>query len=699
MNKKSLFSSLTVKVPVKLITFLLIIMVSLSSIVVYMSRSATAKSIDSEVSHLAEMNASKVYSYLENMNAFSHALSKEVRHYSELNRTDAEPILVETLKGVLENDKIFGAYFAFEPNRYFPETPNGLSYYAYRDGSKINVDILNDYDVYSTGDYYTGARDSKNTYITEPYPYKLTTGETVYLITLSTPVTDSQGAFLGVANCDILAESINSIDFDNGGFETAYSTILSSQGMYIADSGDTEKLGSVLGEENKDAEKITAAVKNGDTLLIDGHNEHFGNKKAIVSYIPITLDGTNLRWSSGFIVNKSEVFANQNNMTIAIVLTCAIGILLLSVFTYEIIKRALSPISYVMDLANKMRRCDLSEVNSHTKLPDDELGQLAHIFTETSKDLSIIIKDISFYLNNMAAGNFCVDSQCEERYIGAYSYILSDMKKINEKLSKTLLQMEETSEQVQSGSEQVALGAQSLAQGATEQASAVEGLVTTINDLSNRIKNNADDAGVANELAENAGADVMESNQHMQELLSAMAEINEASTEIGKIINTIDNIAFQTNILALNAAVEAARAGVAGKGFAVVADEVRNLASKSAEAAQNTTALIQNSVLAVENGSKLAHETATSLEKVVEQVKNVEDKIKNIAAASEEQADSVAQIAEGVDQISAVVQTNSATAEESAAASEELSGQSNILKSMMAQFTLRNDHADDTTYD
>ncbi|MBQ6985599.1 MAG: methyl-accepting chemotaxis protein, partial [Oscillibacter sp.] len=41
------------------------------------------------------------------------------------------------------------------------------------------------------------------------------------------------------------------------------------------------------------------------------------------------------------------------------------------------------------------------------------------------------------------------------------------------------------------------------------------------------------------------------------------------------------------------------------------------------------------------------------------------------------------------DQISSVVQTNSATAEQSAAASEELSGQSNMLKKLVSQFTLR----------
>ena len=222
-----------------------------------------------------------------------------------------------------------------------------------------------------------------------------------------------------------------------------------------------------------------------------------------------------------------------------------------------------------------------------------------------------------------------------------------------------------------------------MSQGATQQASAVEQLDATINEISKHIQENAQNAEFASQEATYLGEGIINNNQQMQEMITAMDGSAGARMKMSRIIKTIQDIAFQTNILALNAAVEAARAGAAGKGFAVVADEVRNLASKSSEAANNTTALIENSVKAVKNGTKIADDTAQSLAEIVSKAQEVTDAINKISAASQEQANSVVQVTEGINQISSVVQTNSATAEETAASSEELSGQAQMLKQMI----------------
>ena len=91
----------------------------------------------------------------------------------------------------------------------------------------------------------------------------------------------------------------------------------------------------------------------------------------------------------------------------------------------------------------------------------------------------------------------------------------------------------------------------------------------------------------------------------------------------------------------------------------------------------------------MDHGARISDETAQALLAAVENAKIVVKTVDQISKESEDQAVSIAQETQGIEQISSVVQTNSATAEESAAASEELSGQSQMLKSLVGQFKLK----------
>jgi methyl-accepting chemotaxis protein len=247
-----------------------------------------------------------------------------------------------------------------------------------------------------------------------------------------------------------------------------------------------------------------------------------------------------------------------------------------------------------------------------------------------------------------------------------------------------------SSEQVTSGSTLVSHSSMALSQGATEQASSVEELTASLQEISAQTHTNAQNAEKANELARKAKENASNGNGQMKDMLKAMDDINISSSSINKIIKVIDDIAFQTNILALNAAVEAARAGQHGKGFAVVAEEVRTLAARSANAAKETTDLIESSIKKVEAGTKIANTTAGALGEIVEQVDKAADLVNAIAAASTEQAQGIEQISLGISQVSQVVQTNAATAEESAAASEELSAQAEQLNETISVFKTKN---------
>lgn len=333
---------------------------------------------------------------------------------------------------------------------------------------------------------------------------------------------------------------------------------------------------------------------------------------------------------------------------------------------------------------------DLAQGNLHTMVMGAYKGDHAKIkedLNQTVVSLEAYVGEITGTLKEMGRGN--LNQEITSEFRGDFSAIKNSLNDINMQLSTTLSDIDGVSAQVESGAIQISDSGQALAQGTTEQASSIQELTASIEEVADETKANAVRANEANERAMAVRENAAVGNHQMGKMVAAMAEINTSSQNISQIIRVIDDIAFQTNILALNAAVEAARAGQHGKGFAVVAQEVRNLAVRSSEAAKETTSLIEGSIVKVEIGTRIADETAVSLKEILNEIEKVAELVRNIAQASSDQAREIEQINQGIDQVSMVVQTNSATAEQSAAASEELSGQAQLLKQMVSAFEIR----------
>jgi len=246
----------------------------------------------------------------------------------------------------------------------------------------------------------------------------------------------------------------------------------------------------------------------------------------------------------------------------------------------------------------------------------------------------------------------------------------------------------ESSGSIASASSEISQGNTNLSQRTEEQASSLEETASSMEELTGTVKQNADNARQANQLAAGARDQAEKGGAVVSTAIDAMSEINSASKKIADIISVIDEIAFQTNLLALNAAVEAARAGEQGRGFAVVASEVRNLAQRSAGAAKEIKSLINDSVEKVDEGSRLVNESGSTLEEIVSSVKKVSDIIAEIAAASLEQSSGIEQVNQTVSQMDEVTQQNAALVEEAAAASESLDEQARGLDDLMTYFKL-----------
>ena len=311
----------------------------------------------------------------------------------------------------------------------------------------------------------------------------------------------------------------------------------------------------------------------------------------------------------------------------------------------------------------------------------DEIGMLSSAFNKLIESTKKQIKAAQYVSEGDLTAN--VEIRSNNDVLGK---ALSALVK---SLNRMVIAIVGASEQVSAGANSLSDSSLSLSQGATEQASSVEELTASLEQIGSQTILNAQNADTANKFAKNAKAKADGGNDQMKEMLKAMDEINVSSRSINKIIKVIDDIAFQTNILALNAAVEAARAGQHGLGFAVVAEEVRTLAAKSATAAKETTQLIESSIKKVKAGTEIANDTAAALASIVEEIEKSANLVNSIAIASKEQASAIEQINQGILQVSQVVQSNASTSEESAAASQELSGQAAQLKEIVSIFKIR----------
>ena len=266
--------------------------------------------------------------------------------------------------------------------------------------------------------------------------------------------------------------------------------------------------------------------------------------------------------------------------------------------------------------------------------------------------------------------------------------LMRALQAMNDALTRVVSQVQNGTKAIAIGSTGIAAGNLDLSARTEQQASSLEETAAAMDELTSTVRQNADNAHQANQLALAASRVARKGGAIVGQVVDTMGSIERSSRKIVDIIGVIDGIAFQTNILALNAAVEAARAGEQGRGFAVVASEVRTLAQRSAGAAREIKALIGDSVAQVSNGTRLVREAGSTIGDVVDSVARVTDIMSEISAASNEQRAGIDQVNQAIAQMDQVTQQNAALVEEAAAAAASLEEQAARLAHVAAGFTL-----------
>ncbi|HWR22759.1 MAG TPA: HAMP domain-containing protein, partial [Feifaniaceae bacterium] len=402
MKKKRLFSAgtlkkLSVRIPLLVSLMFTVVMLGLLFIARTMLMNSMTSFTQKDIAALATANADIASEYLETMQLQSKAMASffsqlEGNASTQNDKAKTIQFVREVLFSALDDERIYSVYSAWEPNSYFYNTPDGISFLAYRNGEKNAMDMLNNYNKYKLQDYYGYIKKNLKPHMTEPYVSKLSNGEEVLLVTISNPILDSNGKFVGVASCNIRVDTIGSLDYNLGGYETAYQFLQTDERYYLAHTRDAALVGATSAQAAESEAKSEADAVSGPTLGSDvsfkeNQDELSGRPSYTVS-VPFFVTGIDAPLRSVFVVERAETEHELTATLTAVTLGLAGVLIVIVLILLFVMRRALSPVGDIVTLATDVKNGILdTEVSIRSK---DELLDLYNAVNDirfTSKQL------------------------------------------------------------------------------------------------------------------------------------------------------------------------------------------------------------------------------------------------------------------------------------------------------------------------
>jgi len=356
-------------------------------------------------------------------------------------------------------------------------------------------------------------------------------------------------------------------------------------------------------------------------------------------------------------VRQAESSANL--LIVTIIVFC---LALLVVVSMNVIRALVGPVGRAVQAAHRLRDGDVTVRFDATS--SDEVGQLV----QALGDVTRYLQEMADIADSIAEGDLRRSPKPrsnDDRFGTAFGEMTRRLAGVSRELKSQASGMAAAARQVSSA-------AGDLSGGTSDVAASVEETLSSLEEMRASIAANAGNSLQMEDMANRAADNAAESGRSVEGTVTAMRAIAQK-------ITVIEEISHQTNLLALNAAIEAARAGEHGRGFAVVAAEVRKLAERAQNAAQDIGDVAGKSL-------EVAERSGAQIKQLVPVIQQTANLCQEVAAASREQQTGVEQITHAMSRVDHVTQRNSASAEELSATAEELSGQAAAQQKLVAYF-------------
>ncbi|VVO15575.1 Methyl-accepting chemotaxis protein McpG [Pseudomonas fluorescens] len=598
----------------------------------YLQRNAIRRDLDNYLQEMGSVTAKNIQTWLAGRSLLIENLSQTVALNPDMNN----------VANLLEQKAVTSSFMG--------------AYLGNKDGSFIirpNSKMPDGYDPRARP-WYKSAEGSNGSALTEPY-IDLASGQLVISIVNSV---HKDGQNIGVVGGDlslqVIADSINALDFDGMG----YAFLVSAEGKILVHPDKTLVMKTLKDVYPQDTPRISNELSE---IQFDG-------KSRIVTFTPIkSLSSVN--WYIGLSVDKDQAFSGLSEFRASAIVATVIAVAIIIALLGMLIRILLQPL---------------------------------HVMTRAMQDIADGEGDLTRRLTIQNQDEFGILGTAFNRFV--------------ERIHTSIREVASATGQVNEVALRVVSASNSSMFNSDQQASRTSSVAAAINQLGAAAQEIAQNAALASQHSSDARSLAEDGQQVVDRSIKAMNQLstmlsasstnieslNSKTVNIGQILEVITSISQQTNLLALNAAIEAARAGEAGRGFAVVADEVRNLAHRTQESAQQVQTMIEELQVGAresvgtmsesqrhsQDSVEIANLAGERLNSVTQRIGEIDGMNQSVATATEEQTAVVESLNVDITEINTLNQEGVENLQSTLRACADLEQQAARLKQLVGSFRI-----------
>jgi methyl-accepting chemotaxis protein len=310
-------------------------------------------------------------------------LEQIYKNYKTISPDERTKIFNEVLKNVLiDNKDYLAVWYNFElayidPQRRLPYGRERVVAFWNMGNIQIRIDSANLEGDIPGSAYFLMKSGLERTLLADPYFYSYTqdTGSSFLETSIGRGMYDGD-KYIGAVGIDVSLSSFQKLLNQLRPFEKSKILIVSNNGTIIASENQAdvgEKIDKAYPEFIKF--KIKDKIKNGYDFSFFIEEE--GSEKKYVSFYPISIEGSNMPWTLGFIIS-SDVITENIRKNSQLLLAFSFGALfIISLIIWLTLSMIVKPIEITTETLQAISRGNISK---HLKIHysgKDEIGTMA----------------------------------------------------------------------------------------------------------------------------------------------------------------------------------------------------------------------------------------------------------------------------------------------------------------------------------